>query len=449
MWDWFVAAVGISRPVSDVSGRRALAWASGWLLLGVLAGGVRGARADDLRVEVEVAGGVHHVGEGFELGVAVVGADRRPEVDVPPIAGADVWLIRNELRPISVGAIGAVVGSSNVFVSRYRVLARRAGTLEVPSIRARLGDESGRSRPAKVVVRPVPPEGRPAEFLGGVGRFALGAEASPRSVRVGQELEYRITVEGPAAWGMTGRPELKRFGGLPVGLHVEARPVESIHEPPSRTFGYRLRPTRPGEAVLPPVAIAAYDPSSRHYIAHVTPSVPIRVVAVPAFNPATIPDLAVTEGPEARRAAMTRGIVGGAGVLLIGSGVAIGWVRRRARRAGRLGGPGAARRFAARTAQRLARHPAWSVQEVALQVNLALIGYLQLGIGRPPGALTPDEAGEGVARCTSSEETGAEAARIAARCDGVLYRETPAPPEDPGRLREDAGDLFVRLGRRA
>jgi hypothetical protein len=81
-------------------------------------------------------------------------------------------------------------------------------------------------------------------------------------------------------------------------------------------------------------------------------------------------------------------------------------------------------------------------------VTEALIRYLQLGDGRPPGALTPDEAGEGVGRCTGSEELGSIAAGIAARCDGVLYRDAPAPPEDFGRLRDDARDLFDRLGGR-
>src|SRR5436309_2897022 len=83
---------------------------------------------------------------------------------------------------------------------------------------------------------------------------------------------------GPAAWGMTGRPELERFDRLGVGLRVEPRPVDAMNEPPSRTFSYTLRPTRPGEAVLPPVAIAAFDPATRRYVTHVTPGVPIRVV---------------------------------------------------------------------------------------------------------------------------------------------------------------------------
>jgi hypothetical protein len=406
-----------------------------------------GSDSDALRVRIEVVGGTHYVGQGFELGVAVMGAGQRPEVAPPAIAGADVWLIRNELRPISISGIGAVVGESNIFVSRFRVVPRRAGTLEIPSIRARLKDRTGRSRPVRVTVGPVPPEGRPAGFLGGVGRFTLGAEASPRSVRVGQELDYRITVTGPAAWGMTGRPELKHFDRLGPGLRIDPRPTERQNEPPSRTFVYRLRPTRPGEAVLPPVAIAAFDPGTGRYITRVTPGVPIRVVAVPAFDSGTIPDLGATGGPDAWPTTVMKwaGVVGSA-LLLSGAAVAIAWVRRRARVAGRIGGPGAARRLAGRTAHRLAAASTQPPQDLALKVGSALIRYLQVADGRPPGALTPDEAREGVARCTGSEELGARAARIVGRCDGLLYRDAPGPPEDPEGFRRDARGLFEALG---
>jgi hypothetical protein len=437
--------VAIEQTGTARRGRLALILGIGWLLLGSAAAWGQATDPDALRVEVEVAGGVHYVGQGFEMGVGVVGAGRRPEVEAPAIAGADVWLIRTDFKPLSVTGIGSMVGQSNVFVSRYRVVPRRAGTLQLPAIRARLRDRTGRSRSARVTVRPVPAEGRPAEFLGGVGPFSLQAEASPRSVRVGKELTYRITVTGPAAWGMTGRPELKRFDRLGIGPRIEPKPVEAMGEPPSRTFVYTLRPTRPGEAVLPPVAIAAFEPETQRYVTHVTPGVPIRVVAVAAFDSATIPDLGSTDDVDARRDAIIAwGAVLGSAVLLLGSAAAIAWVRRRARLAGRIGGPGASRRFAARMARGLAQIGSGDPQELALRVGSALIRYLQLGIGRPPGALTPDEAREGVARLTGSEDLGEQAARVAARCDGVLYRDAPAPPEDPEGLRDDARDLFAR-----
>ena len=133
-----------------------------------------------------------------------------------------------------------------------------------------LKGRSGRSQPKSVLIQPVPLLGRPAEFLGGVGRFELHAEASPKVIRVGQELEFRIKVTGPAAWGMADRPDLARYGRLGLGLRIEPRPDETINEPPARTFVYRLRPTHAGEAVLPPVAIAAFDPSLSRYVTHVT-----------------------------------------------------------------------------------------------------------------------------------------------------------------------------------
>src|SRR5262249_7201999 len=131
--------------------------------------------SDALRVRAEVGAGPYFVGEGFEVRVGVVGAGQRARVEPPRSAGADVWAGGTELKPISASGIGAVVAQANLFVSRFRVVAHRPGTLEIPAIRAQLGERSGRSRAVRVSIRPVPAQGRPAEFLGGVGRFRLQA----------------------------------------------------------------------------------------------------------------------------------------------------------------------------------------------------------------------------------------------------------------------------------
>ncbi len=423
-----------------------------WILVG---GGVYGQESDELSVRVKAAAGTHLVGQGFELQVGVVGADRRPEVDRPSIKDADVWLIENDLKPISASGIGGMVAGSNLFLFRYRVVARRPGALEIPAIRARLGDRSGRSRPVRASIRPVPAEGRPAEFLGGVGPFSLKAEVTPSVVRVGQELEFRITVTGRAAWGMTDRPELKRFDRLPIALRIAPRAADLIAEPPSRTFVYRLRPTRPGENMLPPVAIAAFDPSSSRYVTQVTPGVPVRVVAVPAFDTTSI-DLEESAGSSHASTRLAWAAAIASSALLLAATVGLVWVRRRTL-GHRLLGPAAARRYAARVARGLGSASSVgdgdgdqdrSREELGLEIIEALIQYLQIGIGRPAGALTPDEARQGVSECSGSDELGDRAARIAARCDGVLYRDAPAPAEDdPGRLRDDARGLFADLGR--
>jgi hypothetical protein len=207
-----------------------------WWTVGIglfMAGAAIGQESDELRVRLEVAPGHRFVGQEFELRVGVVGTDQRPKIEPPSIGGADVWAIGTDLKPISVSGIGAEVAEANLFVSRFRVVPRRSGALEIPAIPARIGSRSGRSRPARLSIRPVPPEGRPAEFLGGVGRFALQAEVTAKVVRVGQELDFRITVTGPAAWGMSDRPELKRYDRLGIGLRIEPKQAETTQEPPS------------------------------------------------------------------------------------------------------------------------------------------------------------------------------------------------------------------------
>jgi hypothetical protein len=439
-----------------------------WLALcvGVLAGHVKSQpESDELQVRVEVESGPHYVGQGFELRVGVVGADQRPRVEPPTLKDAELWQIGTDLKPLSASGIGAVVAESNLFVSRFRVVPRRAGMLEIPAIRAWIGERSGRSQRVHLPIRSVPAEGRPREFLGGVGRFSLRAEVKPQSVRIGQDLEFRITVTGPAAWGMFQRPQLNRYEHLAIGSQVEPRRDEMTREPAERTFVYRLRPTRSGEVLLPPVAIAAFEPRLLRYVTQVTAGVPVRVAAVPSFDPAMIDD-----GERDRGAGWTRAIAWTAwslsALLLVGVTGWLVWVRGMwglARRSG----PAVARRYAAQMARsfvtdRPMRHslfgpgaePACLVAEtdralpnVARRISGALVQYLQLRTGRPPGALTPDEAREAVSRCAGSDELGALAARLAARCDGVLYRDAPAPLDgDRHQLMDEARGLFSALG---
>ena len=95
-----------------------------------------------------------------------------------------------------------------------------------------------------------------------------------------------MKVSGPAAWGMTERPELARYDQLALRLRIRPGPILTSDEPPERTFIYHLRPSRAGEATLPPLSIASYDPAVSRYMTQVTPGVPVRVAAVSAFDPA-------------------------------------------------------------------------------------------------------------------------------------------------------------------
>ncbi len=337
--------------------------------------------AEPPRVLAGLGPGPYFVGQGFELRVSGVASGPRPRIEPPKLATALVWAAGTEFHPVSATGIGTITSDQYRFVTRFRVVARRSGTLEIPSIKVPLREGAGRTQPIKVAIQPVPAEGRPAEFLGGVGTFAIGAEAVPEAVRVGQSLEFRIKVTGPAAWGMTDRPELARYRRPELGLRVEQKPDVFNEEPPARTFVYRLRPTRAGNMVLPPVAVAAFDPAVSRYITRVTAGVPIRVVAVPAFDPATISD-GVSPADSTGAAGVAWAVACVSAALLLGAYALLAFVRRRARQSGRHG-LAVASRFATRFAR--ANSPGSSPYgDVAHRISEALVRYLQLGMGRPP-----------------------------------------------------------------
>jgi hypothetical protein len=358
------------------------------------------------------------------------------------VPGADIWPIETDVRPLTATGIGATIAQENLFLTRFRLVPRKAGELDIPPIRAEAGERIGKSRPISFTAQPPPIEGRPGAFLGGIGGLEIHTEAEPATLRVGQTIEYRIRLDGPAAWGSTIRPDVGWFDRLPLGLRIEPTGDELVPEPPSRTFTYRLRPTRAGEAVLPAVLIAWFDPKLGRYQTKTTSPVPIRAVAVPGFDARSID----YRPPPVRRLSRTeRGLLLLGATILVGATLAAGrWLWRRWRRfRPNKANLGAARRFAARTTHTFDTTPA-DPAEAARRITEALIRYLELGSGRPPGALTPAEAGRGVADLTGSAALGDQAERLLAACDRTLYGIAGGPVLD----RDEARQLFRDLGLR-
>ena len=428
-----------------------------------LASVAAGAEPAALRVRLETSPGPFLVGQGIELIVAVAAFDQRPTLEFPQLEGAELWKVSTSFRPLNRSQIGPLESGANLFLTRCTVVPLRSGTLVIPPITARLQDLVGRSRPLRLSVEPPPAAGRPAEFLGGVGPFSLEAEIDAPAVRVGEELIYRIRVAGPAAWGTRDRPDLTRTAALAIAPRLEPLPDEFTPVPPTRTFAYRLRPTRAGSAVLPPVRIAAFDPQLQIYITKATRGLPVSVVETPPFDPESLAYQAPP--PNAGQSDTLTPLILAVAAGLTAAGA---WAIAR-RRARRTEGPRAARNFARQFARKLARwiaatsrgnsraaNPgpaeqrpfAADLRDELRAVTDGLVTYAAVGTGRPQGALTPPEAELAVRQLTGSDPLGRRAALLIALCDQALYGgpELQRHLDAPG-LVEQAQRLFSDLGR--
>jgi len=300
------------------------------------------------------------------------------EVDAPRRAGQrqlDVSLNDNGVvRVRELGRRDLDGRDLRMFELERTFVSTRTGTLSFPASHFEFGRvdrgffESRReiyyvAWPAlEVNIRPLPEEGRPFEFSGGVGRFGARASVDRRSLDLGESL--KLTVE----W--TGSGNLEFFEPPDLGRE-EAFKGFRAYGATDRFHGdrriviYDLAPKSANVSELPPVNLSVFDPVAGEYAEVETNSIPIRVRVPEGFVGLDVEGAGESIGLDLRdiktKPARARGADGPSELLLAGIPLVtlIGWIalRRSVRRRGDPGSIQARRRRRARKEllRRLAR----------------------------------------------------------------------------------------------
>jgi hypothetical protein len=192
---------------------------------------------------------------------------------------------------------------------------------------------------------------------------------------------------------------------------------------------------------LPPVRISTFDPNLMTYITKATAGIPIKVVAVSPFDPAQIDYVAPTSARLGRSVMVWASVAALVAVLLLTTVFVIRFRRRRSRSQQ---GERAARRFAGQMERELNDCPL-SSRLLARKILEGLISYAQIGAGRAPGAITPDEARQVIEHLTGAEELAGQADRLVMLCDRELFAQMPER-DDAHELLDQARGLFKALG---
>ncbi|MDE2507537.1 MAG: BatD family protein [Planctomycetota bacterium] len=387
-----------------------------WTLLTLVATPLVAQTRDDepLEVRAQIPTRIYYVGDSIELRVGVVADRLRPAVETPRVDNAEVAPIPigNDFRALASSGVGDALDERNLYVSRFRIVPRRAGTLVVPSLQARAGNRSGRSKPLRLAIRDVPSQGRTDAFLGGVGRFETTSDVEPKTPRVGQEFIYSVRLTGPGSRGAFASPLLAIDRLAKQGVRAEPATVEAVFDPPSRVFQFRMRPTRALEVDLPPLAIAAFDPTSGRYLTKTAPSVHLRVVDIEPFDPSTLdynPPVTRNSGANSTPLILAAAFVGLA-AMFVTLRILLRHRNDPARRARRI-------LLVARSQIGRAREP----QALAAILVDALTAWFELAAGRPPGALTPDDAAQWLQQANLPADVVADTARLVSLCDRARF----------------------------
>ncbi|MCM2276773.1 MAG: BatD family protein [Oligoflexia bacterium] len=148
---------------------------------------------------------------------------------------------------------------------------------------------SVRSDPVTVEVLPLPSEGRPANFSGGVGNFDVLATVDKYELRANEALTLTLKIEGRGNVAAIGEPRVK----WPENLEFydskgQAKAARGGFG--TKIFEFVLIPRAAGKMTLPPIEFGFYDPAKKSYLTRATDPIEIQVnPAAPGTVPAQAP----------------------------------------------------------------------------------------------------------------------------------------------------------------
>ena len=181
-------------------------------------------------------------------------------------------------------------------------------------------DAQVQGAPLTLRILPLPEEGRPPEFQGAVGRFAVRAEADRKAVAEGEILRLTLTIEGEGNLASLPPPRLDAL----KGFHVYGMMDEGGRG--GRTVKYDIAPLSADVTEIPAIPFAFFDrgPPPGYHVARTQP-IPLEVRRrEPAQSPPTTPTQPKDSPP-------TTAVVIAA--LLVAAVAALAlWLRRRAPR---------------------------------------------------------------------------------------------------------------------
>ena len=165
------------------------------------------------------------------------------------------------------------------------LFAQRSGTLTIPPSKiglrvpiaqadddpffgsSMMGDREVRSAPVTIQVRPLPTEGKPADFSGAVGSFRMRAELLSKTPKTNESLTIRLTLEGTGNLKQVTSPTIS----VPQDFEVYD-PKETYEEKISATEVYGKKiieyfaiPRHTGAVTIPSLTFSYFDPHLGRY----------------------------------------------------------------------------------------------------------------------------------------------------------------------------------------
>ena len=148
---------------------------------------------------------------------------------------------------------------------------------------------------ATVKIKPLPTQGRPADFSGAVGQFEVSNEVSAKNGTTGDPLTLKIKIEGRGNFdrvmtnGLTSSSDWKTYKPNGKFTANDSAGIEG-----EKTFEQSIVPTKAGAQEIPALNFSYFDPEAQRYVTKNTTPIAIDVAqgtaSVPVATAAPVAD---------------------------------------------------------------------------------------------------------------------------------------------------------------
>jgi len=148
---------------------------------------------------------------------------------------------------------------------------------------------------ATVKIKPLPTQGRPADFSGAVGQFEVSNEVSAKNGTTGDPLTLKIRIQGRGNFdrvttsGLTNSSDWKTYKPNGKFTANDSAGIEG-----EKTFEQSIVPTKPGAQEIPALNFSYFDPEAQRYVTKSTTPIAIDVApgnaSVPVATAAPVAD---------------------------------------------------------------------------------------------------------------------------------------------------------------
>ncbi|MDD9867203.1 MAG: hypothetical protein OXS32_12710, partial [Verrucomicrobiales bacterium] len=138
-----------------------------------------------------------------------------------------------------------------------------------------------------ITVKPLPVEGRPANFNGAVGQFAMTAKASPFEVTVGDPVTLNIQLSGEGTVDSLTLPKLAWPGFKSYEPSISSEQADPLGLSGTKVFEQVIIPENDSITEVPKIELAYFNPEEETYMTLSQGPFPLKVN--PSAKPVRIP----------------------------------------------------------------------------------------------------------------------------------------------------------------